>query len=518
MGAKDSEEEFYSRSFLNLITDVLYMVVSALIGFMMVPYYLNELGVAAYAMIPLATSLSAYALIISDSVCGSVNRYVVVALQSGDKDEINRVYNTAMFTMIGVVLIMAPIMALVGYLSPLFFNTSSVYDFEVRVMFIGVMWAMLIFTLGTFFIYVEAAKNNLYSVNILRVFYLVAQVALVMMMFQGRVPDLSLVGISYLGAAVSYLILAVVFSRKSFPEISISASYYDKELRHDILGLSVWGIVSKVGSLMFIQASLIMTNLLLGEVLEGYFSLIVSMVSMIFTVSYALGSLYSPLFYHEYVNERMDDLARYAKVGVKFIGALIAIPIAYLCIFFPEIMNVWVHMESEELNDIVWLMFAFMPIFGALTVLDPIQTLVLKLRSVSIITLAIGVLNIILAVVLVCLTDWGLLAIAIAWLISMFIRNVLYYMPFNARIIGKRDGFFVPSFISIMLIFVISSALFAVVRSFFYTPTGLISLLLLFLPMFLLLVAISFRILYDKEELSLLRGMLPAFMKKLLPI
>ena len=47
----------------NLIANSLFFVTSLLIGILIVPYYIHTLGLAAYGIIPLATSLTSYVML-----------------------------------------------------------------------------------------------------------------------------------------------------------------------------------------------------------------------------------------------------------------------------------------------------------------------------------------------------------------------------------------------------------------------------------------------------------------------
>ena len=66
MGSQSSDK-FTSKVSLNMVTNVVRTVLMAVIGLLMVPYYIGEFGLAAYAILPLATSLTSYFISIADS-------------------------------------------------------------------------------------------------------------------------------------------------------------------------------------------------------------------------------------------------------------------------------------------------------------------------------------------------------------------------------------------------------------------------------------------------------------------
>lgn len=68
----------------NLAANIAYFLVNVAIGVLLVPYFINTLGVAAYGLIPLATSITGYVAIVVQSLNTSVSRFLTVDLQRGD--------------------------------------------------------------------------------------------------------------------------------------------------------------------------------------------------------------------------------------------------------------------------------------------------------------------------------------------------------------------------------------------------------------------------------------------------
>ena len=84
MAEKESEKKFFSKVSLNMVTNVTRVVVMALVGFLMVPYYIDQFGIATYAILPLATSITSYVLVASESLADSFTRYMIMAIHKGD--------------------------------------------------------------------------------------------------------------------------------------------------------------------------------------------------------------------------------------------------------------------------------------------------------------------------------------------------------------------------------------------------------------------------------------------------
>ena len=88
-------DAFSSKVSHNMVSNIVRTVLMALIGLLMVPYYLDEFGLATYAILPLATTVTNYFIIISDSIANAFSRYMVIAIQNKDVEGTNRVFTTS---------------------------------------------------------------------------------------------------------------------------------------------------------------------------------------------------------------------------------------------------------------------------------------------------------------------------------------------------------------------------------------------------------------------------------------
>ena len=100
---------FTEKTSLNILTNLLRTAALALIGVFMVPYYVASLGIAAYAILPLATTMSTYVQIISDSIAYAAVRYNTLAFENDDTNASNTSINSSFFGMIRVCLILMPL-------------------------------------------------------------------------------------------------------------------------------------------------------------------------------------------------------------------------------------------------------------------------------------------------------------------------------------------------------------------------------------------------------------------------
>ena len=120
-----NQEAFSKQVPKNLVANVSYFTLNVLIGLFLVPFFIDSLGVASYALIPLATSLTSYVNLVVQSLNTSVSRYLTIDLQRKQFEKANVTFNTALFGTLGIILLMLPFVALISYYVPLFFDIPT---------------------------------------------------------------------------------------------------------------------------------------------------------------------------------------------------------------------------------------------------------------------------------------------------------------------------------------------------------------------------------------------------------
>ncbi|MDD4070538.1 MAG: hypothetical protein PHF05_08855, partial [Candidatus Izemoplasmatales bacterium] len=125
LNSTDPQDVFSKQVPKNLTANIVYFIISLASGLFLVPYFINSLGVASYAMIPLATSFTSYVNLITVSLNTSVSRPITIELQKEEFKKANVTFNTAQFGTLGIILLILPIILLLSYYSPSFFEVPS---------------------------------------------------------------------------------------------------------------------------------------------------------------------------------------------------------------------------------------------------------------------------------------------------------------------------------------------------------------------------------------------------------
>jgi membrane protein EpsK len=297
--------------------------------------------------------------------------------------------------------------------------------------------------------------------------------------------------------------------KRDFPWLRISLGARDPSYLKDIDRLGVWSIVNRVGSLLSLQASLIVTNLLLGAYDEGCFSLVVSLVSMISTACMAIANVFNPFLFRYYSLDDMDSMADTGRMGMRFLSLLLALPLAFVCVFSPEVLTAWVGPEYVFLEDVIWVMFIFLTLQSLMSILDVVPTITLRVKGMALITIGFGLLNLLLATSFCLFTDWGLMGIAMAWAISMTLRGCVAYPIYISWTIGAHwRSFFQPQAVGAILFVTSTFALYSI-STVIEMPSSLVHIIPIFLVIYASYVLISMRFVFRGKDREMLLSFMP---------
>lgn len=427
--------KFTQRFPKNLISNVTYFVLHIVIGLMLVPFFLETLGTAAYGMIPLATSLTGYVTLIIDSLNTSISRFLTIDLQRADVKRANETFNTALFGTLGVILLLVPIALAAAWYAPVFFNIGDQSKKDVFLLFALIFGSVLIRTWSSSFMVTLFAYNRLDLRNYVNCVYLFIQLIMVVTLFLFIGPSLVLVGLSYAVAAVATLVISFTLSKRTCPFLKISLAFFVRSRLKEIGGMSSWVLINSVGLLLNTQVALIVVNKLFGEVAGTEYSLAAVWSTLLINIAALVTNLFSPMTYSYYSKQDREGLIHFTSMTIKVIGLSMALPIALVCIFSPQLLTIWVGAEFAHLAPLVWICVAPVILQIMVSCISPITVAYNRVRSLVFLTLPMGFLNLILALLLPYIFDIGMYGVALAGLITLLLRYGVINPLFIASVI-----------------------------------------------------------------------------------
>lgn len=513
--SSEAVDSFSSKVSINVMTNIVRTIVMALVGFMMVPYYLNEFGMATYAIIPLITTITTYFLAMSDSLANAFTRYTAIAVHNGDPELMNHTFSSSVIGMFRCVMGLMPLILAISIAAPYIFSTGDASALSVQLAFFLVILSTLMISFGACMSSVFMAYNKMYITYNARIVHCVLQVGLVVAFFLLRGASLTLIGVSYIIASSVFLLIMAVYLKHVCPSLKLSRSYYDPKLLKKIGRLGTWTIIAEFGSLMFIQASMVVVNLMLGSELQGSFSIAANVISMVNTACASVAVASTPLVYRCYSHGDSEGMAHILKVFTKFSGLLMAFPIAFVIIFMDQIIGVWIGPGNDAIYPLLKIMLPIEVAICAVSSLIEVPIVCEKLKPIAMITILLGASNIVLATLLIRFTDLGIESACISWVATIGLLKVIIYPYYSSKLTSDKGTRYYPSIVFSLAAFIVVMIIGTIASGMFTLPTTWTAIILTFFPAFIVYFVVVMRFMFTKDERSLAITFLPGFMQRI---
>jgi len=451
----------------NLLANIIYFLANVAIGLLLVPYFVSKLGVAAYGLIPLATSITGYVAIVVQSLNTSVSRYLTVDLQREDYAAANRTFNTALFGLSAVILLMVPVVVVVAWFVPSIFQIPAGQESGAILLFLGVCTSFLIRSWTGNFTVQLFAYNRLDLQNLVNLVNLIVQTGLIVFSFTLLGPDLALVGGAYLAGAIIASGVSIILARRICPHLIISIHAFDRARVKDLCGMGWWVTVNQIGVLLFLSIDLIVVNLLFGATSAGKYAIALQWVILLRGMAGLLSGVLTPTILSCYARGQTDSLIRITKSAVKLMGLAMALPIGLVCGFAPQLLTVWLGPEFTYLSPLIVLLTVHLSINLAVLPLFSINVAYNRVQVPGVVTLVMGIGNIALAVALPLLTGWGYYGVAAAGAIVLTTKNAFFTPWYATKILGANVHTFTRSMIPGIVATFILGGVVAAIGSFY---------------------------------------------------
>ncbi|WP_317064193.1 oligosaccharide flippase family protein [Methanoculleus caldifontis] len=455
----------------NLVGNLAYFIVNLMIGLLLVPYFVSTLGVAAYGIIPLATSLNGYVGLFTQSLNTAVARFLTVDLQQENYDSANKTFNTAFFGVSGIILAMVPVVLLISVFAPTIFDVPSGQESGAIFLFLGVNGAFLLRSWSGNFTVSLFAYNRLDLLNLVNIVNVVIQVLLIILFFSIAQPSLTLIGLAYLIGGVTASILAIVLSRRINPHLKVRLSDFTPSRLRELTGMGGWVVVNQIGSLLYRNIDLIVVNMFFGALAGGEYAIALQWVILLRAIAHTLAAVNTPIILSYYARDKIKPLIKVSKSAVKLMGLLMALPIGLVCGFAPSLLGIWIGEEYSFLALLMVVLTGHLTVNLAVLPLFSINVAYNRVKIPGILTLIMGAGNLLLAIALSVYTGWGYFGVAVAAAITLTLKNALFTPWYATRILKIPANTFTNSMLPGIIATVAIAGIAAVLNMTFQVTT-----------------------------------------------
>ena len=421
------------RLFPNLLSNGIVLGLNILISLWFTPYLIRCLGVEVYGLLPLAFSMTAYLNIITISLNNAAGRFLAIDLKKKDDSSANVTFNTIFCGHIGVIVLCLPVIAVVLYFVPRWFNLPQGQEILATYLFLTIFATYLLNLFRSTFAVSSWALNRFDLRNIFIAFYYISRAGIVVLLFMIFRPSLFHLATGFLLAACLWLAGDIFLWKKLTPRLRIQPRLFDRSRFNQLFTMGGWLLINQLGVVLFLKVDLILANAFLGARIAGEYGSVLLFSALIQQLAFNISMTLNPSFVSKYAGNDLESLQRVSQLAVKFMGLILVLPIGLICGFSRPILLLWLGEDFLHLQPLLIVLTMHLAVNMAVRPLFGLNIALNKVRIPGLVSLGIGVFNLLLAIVLVN-AGWGALGIAVSGAISITMRNLLFTSIYAARI------------------------------------------------------------------------------------
>ena len=427
---------------LNLGANVASFLLSVLFSMWLTPYVIKNLGVEAFGFVHLTQNMINYFSIITVALSAVVVRFFSVSAHRGALDEARGYMNTYIVSSLVLsVILFFPLGGTVFFIDQIIRVPAGLLGDVQIALLIGSLLFLLTFVMsgfaaGPFF------ANKIYITSTIQAVQMLIRVLSVLLIFAWFAPKIWHIQLAALIATASACILSIFFFKKLIPWFTFRVRDMSFAKCKKLLQAGGWSSVSQVGVLLFLQIDLMVANVMLGVSESGMYAAIIQFPLLLRTLSGTLAAVFSPTITLYYSKGDKEGLVRYANQAVRINGILLALPAALLGGLAGPFLSLWLGPSFEHLKWLLLIHAGYLVVSLSPAPLFYIFTAYNKLRTPALTTVAFGVVNLLLAIVLSGPAGLGLYGIALAGAAALTLKNVVFTPIYASKITGERKRVF----------------------------------------------------------------------------
>jgi membrane protein EpsK len=429
---KSSNSKSHQQFGLNVFSNIAAYAVNLIIGLWFTPYLIRNLGIASYGLVPLANSITSYMSIITLSLNGAVGRFLTIDIQRDKSDQANITFNTALVGSILISLISLPIVIGIVSSIPYVFNVIPGDETAAQLLFLFILLSFFITTIESCFSVSSWAKSRFDLRNIVLILSNIFRVVFVVVFFNLTNPSIWQVGLGIFFASVIGLAGDYIIWKKLTPNLSIKPRLFDRFRIRELFSMGGWMVINQIGSLLFLNIDLIVANIVLGAKLAGEYGSILLFSTLLRGLTGTVTGVLTPMVVTKYALNDLDNMTRFSTQAVRLLGLGVGLSVGLICGLGGPFLQLWLGKDFGSLWLLLVLMVFHLPINLAVLPLFAIQTALNRVKLPGIVTLVMGIINLLLALFFTIVLNWGTYGIAAAAAIVLSLKNVIFTPIYGA--------------------------------------------------------------------------------------
>ena len=422
---------------VNFYTNIVSLAVNIIIALVYTPYLVDQLGVAAYGILPLALIINQYISVATGALTSAYTRFYSVALQKSDYEQASRVISTSTLAIGTIVICVLPIFTGVIIKIDNIFQIPEGLTSSAQCLFIYTALSFIVSLLSSLLNVTLYAQNRLDLMNLLKIVRNMMNLVVVWIFFEYINVNVAYIGLSgFLTECIVLTISVYLFLKTKPSEIKIRLNTFDKAILTAIVAMSAWVLVQQLGDTLLYRTDNLLFNLYLGPEASGRLGAISSLGSYVMIITNVVGSLFGPLILIAYSKEEHKEVQSLAMTQSKIVGCLSAVLCGTIAGVGSPLLSLWLDNSFAAYDS--WLIIKLLPLpfYAAGGILAFVYRAWNKVKLPAIMTVVLGIIDVCLILLFCNIFDFhqakvilyisALLSIAQSYVLNIYCVNRIY--------------------------------------------------------------------------------------------
>jgi len=390
----------------NLVFNIINLVVNIIIAILFIPYLVKSLGIVAYGIVPLALIVNQYIRVITVSLTNSLTRFYSISIEQNRPEDASNYLSSAFIVITIVVIVLAPFFAWIVLDIERIFNIPCEFINQAKSLFTFTLLGFVLSLYSSLINITLYAKNRLDALNVIGILRLSGKVVLTVSFFEIISTQVSFIGYANFISELLVLVLSVIYYKNTINKgVKISYKYYNKLALMSMLSMTIWVIIHQIGDTGLYRTDNILVNKFWNTRESGILGAISEFGTYVMMMVAVISSLFGPLILIAYSNGNHREVKKLTTRNSLWVGLLASLIVGVLAGFSQPLLGLWLGDEYIMYSDWFILKIITIPFYVSAGIFSFVFRAWNKILLPAIITLIIGLLNLIVCYLILSFAD-----------------------------------------------------------------------------------------------------------------
>lgn len=493
----------------NLATGLISVIVQFAISFFLSPFIVKSLGAEANGFSQLAANFVMYASLVTLAFNSMASRFITVAYHKNEIEKARMYYTSVYVVNIVLCMIFIPLAIITTFKLQDIIVIENTDVKDVKLLFACVFANFLINMIISMYSIAFYVRNKLFYSNSLSCVRTILNAFLLLALFNIFPVKIFYVSFAALVLALIQLPIYKRFQLSLLPDVRFSRKYFRLSAVKEMVLSGVWNTINQCGHLLNTGLDLLLSNWFITPFAMGLIAISKTIPAAVIQLASTINNNFSPSITQSWAVGGNEEMIKELRSSMKISSIVVSIPMVTFCCIGFDFYRLWQPSLDPHILTVLSILgcMAFIPVSGT-QVLYNVFTATNKLSVNSISFVVMGMLNVLIVYLcLMYLPQYGLYAIAGVSSILSITRQMVFILPYVAKLINvKWYTFYKDVAISMMCAIINISISFFVL--YLFPHDSWFGLIINTSIIILLTVAADIFVILKKQERNVLKSII----------